>query len=67
VVPYSLYFASKLKLRYAALTLTLMTKGSLMVSCSLEFFAVFSRTEKNNTIYVCLLSVTRNLRISVVR
>jgi len=51
VVPCSLYFASKLivaitELRYAALTLTLMAKGSLVVSCSLVFFTVFSRTEE---------------------
>jgi len=46
VVPCSFYFASKViititDLRYAALTLTLMAKGSLVVPYSLVFFAVF--------------------------
>jgi len=50
VVPYSIYFTSKLiititELRYAALTLTLIAIGFLVVPYSLVFFAMFSRAE----------------------
>jgi len=63
--PCSLYFASKLiiiiiELKYAALTLTLMAKGSLVVLCSLAFFAVFSRTAASGSTKV-LLQQTRAL------